>query len=730
MPYIKVGTKWFDVKDCYEVEQLISLIDKKINQLTNIVLDINYTSNHSEKISKKSNQILNEMANILSGINSGLNNMNKTGKITKWSEENRWELNHNICMYKNAEIVLDSIEYLQNNLKEFEDFLYSCNIEEIKSKWLEAREKLEEKLKELDIDSNTIERFNDVVYDGKNVQRGEADVYAKIMKLLCDDNIAKCVQNIHVLYALAKTVKKAPRARDGAGRDIIYAHAGNFLDSFLMEVSLSVENYIQHCQWDLRAITPKYFSYLEIREQLVKHIEDLNRYIKPSSRGTDTLRFGLDGFSVWEDESWIRIDKNHKVSKVSSTKVESRTSDKNIVWQKANKLSRDYKWYKACLYGAMFFLLLGHYNVGFLYGSAFPYFSLKTFGANALTMLSVMGGSYLFRVLELQLRDNRRLRYMAVILLGFSYCFCIGSYFLGILGTSYLQHIIIQAVLSAFELFTFMHLFKVSFDDMSRSDFYQNFLKRNRRKSKYYKKFVTVILSILGIIPFFLRSVAPSVLYNYNLILFPGVGLGVYGYLSLTTPLLALASASISAYSLGKIMASYVHYVQNSFAKRHEEFKGLTTIQNVWLRLKIIMMSCITYFSAGRIAYSGQSSQDLKLTLVKNRSFKNILPNGSIHPTLITDVTMVSLSFAVLSFLPGLSVLSQLLIATLPVALASNVLAVISPRKMRITKPGKGAVLSGMFKDKRKKSNLAENSKHAKIGKANKEHRIVVCVPK
>ena len=66
--------------------------------------------------------------------------MNKTGKITKWSEENRWELNHNICVYKNAEIFLDSIEYLQNNLKEFEDFLYSCNIEEIESKWLEERE--------------------------------------------------------------------------------------------------------------------------------------------------------------------------------------------------------------------------------------------------------------------------------------------------------------------------------------------------------------------------------------------------------------------------------------------------------------------------------------------------------------------------------------------------------------------------------------------------------------
>ena len=73
-------------------------------------------------------------------------------------------------------------------------------------------------------------------------------------------------------------------------------------------------------------------------------------------------------------------------------------------------------------------------------------------------------------------------------------------------------------------------------------------------------------------------------LCNYNLFLFAGVGLGVYGYLSLTTPLLALASASIGAYALGKIMASYVHYVQNSFAKRHEEFKGLTKIQSAWLK--------------------------------------------------------------------------------------------------------------------------------------------------
>ena len=177
-------------------------------------------------------------------------------------------------------------------------------------------------------------------------------------------------------------------------------------------------------------------------------------------------------------------------------------------------------------------------------------------------------------------------------------------------------------------------------------------------------------------------------------------------------------------------MASYVHYVQNSFAKRHEEFKGLTKIQSAWLKLKIIMMSCITYFSAGRIAYSGRSYNDLKLTLVHNRSFKNILPNGSIHPTLIIDVTMVSLSFAVLSFLPGLSVLSQLLIATLPVALASNILAVISPRKMRITKPEKGAVLSRMFnptKDKSKNSTHLENPMPSKLGEV-KEHGMVSCV--
>ena len=58
----------------------------------------------------------------------------------------------------------------------------------------------------------------------------------------------------------------------------------------------------------------------------------------------------------------------------------------------------------------------------------------------------------------------------------------------------------------------------------------------------------------------------------------------------------------------------------------------------------------------------------------------------------MVDVVMVSLSFVVLSFFPGLSALSQLLVATLPIALTSNVLAVIAPNKMRLTKPGESAL--------------------------------------
>ena len=287
-----------------------------------------------------------------------------------------------------------------------------------------------------------------------------------------------------------------------------------------------------------------------------------------------------------------------------------------------------------------------------------------------------------------------------------------------------------SAVLGAFEFVVLTDLGVAAAYHLCTSSFFWYRLKRNRKNSDLHLFSIDGFMCMIYILPYLLHRVAPVLLYNYNLILVSGVGLGVYGYLSLASPFLSLASASIGAYALGKVIASYVHYVQNSFAKRHEEFKGLTTIQNVWLRLKIIMMSCITYFSAGRIAYSGQSSQDLKLTLVKNRSFKNILPNGSIHPTLITDVTMVSLSFAVLSFLPGLSVLSQLLIATLPVALASNVLAVISPRKMRITKPGKGAVLSRTFtpaKNKRKNLTRPENPMSFKLGEV-KEHGMVSCI--
>ena len=57
----------------------------------------------------------------------------------------------------------------------------------------------------------------------KMLKEVKLDVYAKIMKLLCDDNIAKCVQNIHVLFALAATFKMVSRARDGAGR-MPYTH--------------------------------------------------------------------------------------------------------------------------------------------------------------------------------------------------------------------------------------------------------------------------------------------------------------------------------------------------------------------------------------------------------------------------------------------------------------------------------------------------------------------------
>ena len=112
--------------------------------------------------------------------------------------------------------------------------MYLCNINEIQSKGLDAiieiqskwsdEKKLEEKLKELDIDSNTIERFKDVVYSGKNAERGEADVYAKILKLLCDDNIAKCLRYMHFLSALACILISA-KAEALAERDAIYTYA-------------------------------------------------------------------------------------------------------------------------------------------------------------------------------------------------------------------------------------------------------------------------------------------------------------------------------------------------------------------------------------------------------------------------------------------------------------------------------------------------------------------------
>ena len=67
--------------------------------------------------------------------------------------------------------------------------------------------------------------------------------------------------------------------------------------------------------------------------------------------------------------------------------------------------------------------------------------------------------------------------------------------------------------------------------------------------------------------------------------------------------------------------------------------------------------------------------------MVNNPSFQNILPNGLMHPTFMIDLAMILVSCTILNAVPGLSMMSQLLVITLPAALASNIVATIIPKE-------------------------------------------------
>ena len=167
------------------------------------------------------------------------------------------------------------------------------------------------------------------------------------------------------------------------------------------------------------------------------------------------------------------------------------------------------------------------------------------------------------------------------------------------------------------------------------------------------------------------------------------IGLGVIGYQSFTNVFLSQVSAWIGAYALGKVIASYVHYVRHNIAKHRSQFSKMGTLKKLFKIFKISVVSFLTQFRAGRIAYTGSSYHNPQLDMVNNPSFPNILPNGLMLPTFMIDLAMILVSCTILNAVPGLSMMSQLLVITLPAALASNIVATIIPRKMGIPAPGK-----------------------------------------
>ena len=441
--------KLFNIKDCYEVELLTSLIVWKVNQLKDLVSKIYFTCFVSSN-----------------------------NKTQAFSKAERVQLSQKIIMLRNCSLKAESMKHLEDNL---EGYLVNFSNPQRAS----LKEDLEAYLDKLGIDLNTIKIFNALVFEEGIDPKDDADIYDTIIKLLNEAKVAEYVKKIHINHFTSwLNDQNGPEKSFHELKAKIKDESGKLKEAY---------------DWG-KELFNSYVKYLEKKEEAVKYIDYINRYIKPSASGAGEIR--LDSFSIWEDED-----------KISSEQASFSAS--------LNSLSRSYKLYSVLMYGALFFLSLTHFNIGFLNASIIPFFSLKSLASVIVHALSILCALFLFIITLSGLEKNViSLKFnVGIIAISFAF-FCLSSYFAGIFATSYMARMIIYMLTLSLTLFSFANLILMSAGYLKRKRFFQKIIKTYGRN--IYTLFFAIFLSILNIIPFlygmWLLSCCVITIYSFLLV--------------------------------------------------------------------------------------------------------------------------------------------------------------------------------------------------------------------